>query len=910
MSDNNKNQKGFVLWFTGFSQSGKSTTADAVFNELKNIGYKVERLDGDVVREHLWKDLGFSKEDKDENIRRAGYLAKILSRNGVGVVASFISPYKEERDGVRKEVDNFIEIFCNCPLEVCEKRDTKGWYQKARKGEIQFFTGISDPYEKPENPEIELFTDKETTEECVEKVINYLKEKNFIGNNQKEIKILSTLGPSSMSESIVKNMDMSGVDIFRINMSHTKIEDLEGIIKNVTSWTKKPVCIDTEGAQIRTGKIKGGSVLVNNNDIVFLTENNIEGDGSHIPLHLINPSKDLKLGDILYIDFNHLIIQVIKIEGDEVACRVLSGGELGSNKGIHLDREIALPAFTEKDIKAFEIAKKYNLNHIAFSFAGRKRDVEKIRSIFPYDVFIVSKIECRPGMSNLEEICEASDAVLIDRGDLSREVPVHKIGIAQKHILNIAKSKNTPLYVATNLLESMIHRGDPTRAEVNDITSALYAGADGLVLAAETAIGKYPVESVRIVSSIIKSVREDKKNDDEDFDFLKTIYDYNLIEPHGGMLVQNYLDSKEKENLENLKKIKIDEKTLLDTFQIAEGVYSPIKGFMNSTELNSVLDNYKLPNGVVWPLPILFQMKKEEITFGENESIILMSEDEKSTILMKVSGIEEINSKDIAKRWFGTEDENHPGVSSFLKKGNCIISGEVFLITKSPYYSQFYTLTPKQTREVFKDRGWQKIVGFHTRNVIHLGHEFVQQAALRLVGADALFISPVVGPKKSNDFSAEAILTSYNVMIKNDFYAPYPALVGAFNTYSRYSGPREAVFTALCRKNFGCSHFVVGRDHTGVGNYYAPDASQKLFDKLGDIGIIPLMFDAVLYCDICNKPTINCEHGKENKKEISGTNVRKCIIDNVDIPEYLMRKEISSALREIANDKTKKLFVE
>lgn len=170
-------KRGFVLWFTGFSQSGKTTIADKVYEELKKRGILVERLDGDIVRESLSKDLGFSKEDRDENIRRISFVSDILSRNGIGVIATFISPYKKTRKIVRDKATDFIEVFCKCPLEICEKRDKKGLYKKARDGEIENFTGISDPYEAPENPEIELKTDKESIEDCVKKVINYLEDK-------------------------------------------------------------------------------------------------------------------------------------------------------------------------------------------------------------------------------------------------------------------------------------------------------------------------------------------------------------------------------------------------------------------------------------------------------------------------------------------------------------------------------------------------------------------------------------------------------------------------------------------------------------------------------------------------------------------------------------------------------------
>ncbi len=174
-----KNQ-GFVLWFTGLSRSGKSAVADRVYKILKEKGLKLERLDGDIVRRSLSSDLGFSREDREKNIKRVAFVAKLLSGNGVGVIASFISPYKQRREKIRKEVTNFIEVFCNASLPNCEKRDKKGLYKKARKGEIENFTGISDPYEPPENPEIELKTDKETIQESISKVIKHLEENNFV----------------------------------------------------------------------------------------------------------------------------------------------------------------------------------------------------------------------------------------------------------------------------------------------------------------------------------------------------------------------------------------------------------------------------------------------------------------------------------------------------------------------------------------------------------------------------------------------------------------------------------------------------------------------------------------------------------------------------------------------------------
>ena len=188
----NNNKQGFVVWLTGLCQSGKTTVADKLHEELIKKGVVAERLDGDIVRQHLSKGLGFSKEDRDENIRRVGFVSKLLARNGVGVISSFVSPYNKVRQDIREDIENpslhrpeakpakFIEVYCKCALDVCESRDTKGLYKKAREGEIQNFTGISDPYEEPENPEVILFTDKETISECAEKIIDYLKTNNLI----------------------------------------------------------------------------------------------------------------------------------------------------------------------------------------------------------------------------------------------------------------------------------------------------------------------------------------------------------------------------------------------------------------------------------------------------------------------------------------------------------------------------------------------------------------------------------------------------------------------------------------------------------------------------------------------------------------------------------------------------------
>ena len=173
-------QKGFTVWFTGLPCCGKTTVADKVAEILKSKGYKIQRLDGDIVRKDITKDLGFSKEDRDENIRRVSFLAKNLTKSGLIVLATFVSPYKARREKSREEIGNFVEIYVKCPIEVCKKRDVKGMYEKALAGEIKNFTGVDDPYEEPENPELIIETDKETVDESVEKVLKKFEELGYI----------------------------------------------------------------------------------------------------------------------------------------------------------------------------------------------------------------------------------------------------------------------------------------------------------------------------------------------------------------------------------------------------------------------------------------------------------------------------------------------------------------------------------------------------------------------------------------------------------------------------------------------------------------------------------------------------------------------------------------------------------
>lgn len=227
--------------------------------------------------------------------------------------------------------------------------------------------------------------------------------------------------------------------------------------------------------------------------------------------------------------------------------------------------------------------------------------------------------------------------------------------------------------------------------------------------------------------------------------------------------------------------------------------------------------------------------------------------------------------------------------------GKHMVAGEVTRLRRLPSPFRNYELTPAQARFIFAHKGWSKVVGFHTRNPVHRGHEHIQMQALAETGADGLYVNPVIGPKKKGDFLPEPIIKSYQAMLEFGYYPKGRVVLGSFTTYSRYAGPREGVFTALCRKNMGCSHFIVGRDHTGVGDFYPPDATRRLFEDLDDIGITPLFFDAVGYDPKAERYVPMT--GGDGLEAISGTRIREALIGGDALPDWIMREVIQEILR-------------
>ncbi|MBT8199642.1 MAG: sulfate adenylyltransferase [Acidimicrobiia bacterium] len=699
-----------------------------------------------------------------------------------------------------------------------------------------------------------------------------------------ELKILCTLGPASMDPRTIQRLEQSGATLFRINLSHTEPADLPRLIKIIRSATDVPICLDTEGAQIRTGRFVDGQITLRDHALVKVHKKRVPADDKNFNFYPPESVEMLVPGDFVRLDFNSALAQVVSCDDEAVVMRVLQGGPVGQNKAVVIERDLSLPPLTAKDVKALAIGRDLGITHFALSFANKGEDVLEIRTHVGNDAFVISKIESRGGVQNLEEIASHSDALLIDRGDLSRQVPIELLPQAQKSLIKRGNAANTPVYVATNLLESMVSSSTPTRAEVNDIHNTLADGADGLVLAAETAIGQYPIRCASMISKVIRGYQQDGLT-------AKGFYPEDaislLVEPHGGRLVHREASDSDRSTIEHLTHVAIREKDLMDCEQFAYGTYSPLTGFMGRETLESVLDTYRLPNGEVWTLPLLLQIDADKVrNVSAGDRIVLTDESGRVHSLLDVTEMYRYDLDSLAARMYGTTNRDHPGVAQLTGRSDLFVAGHVTLVEPLASPHRHYLLSPVQTRFIFTQLGWSQVVGFHTRNPTHRGHEWIQLQALERTGADGLYINPIGRPEKPGDFLPEAIMLSYQTLLEFGYYPKGRVVLGSFFTYSRYAGPREAVFTALCRKNMGCSHFIVGRDHTGVGDFYPKDASRWIFETVGDMGIEPVFFETVGH----NPATGEYEVDRgQHLDRISGTRVRESLRSGSYLPDWFMR---------------------
>lgn len=552
---------GFVVWFTGLSGSGKSTLAAMLSAELRARGVHVEVLDGDEVRTHLSKGLTFSREDRDTNVRRIGYVAKLVARSGACAMTAAISPYRDIRDEQRAQIGNFVEVYCQCSIPALSARDPKGLYKKALAGEIKNFTGVDDPYEAPEVPEVVVHTDRESKEESLARIVAKLSELGLI-----------------------------------------------------------------------TGRA---------------------------------------------------------------------------------------------------------------------------------------------------------------------------------------------------------------------------AAAGG-----------------------------------------------GLIAPHGGELVNRYVEGS-AESARDLPAIDLDERAESDLEMIASGAFSPLKGFMGSKDYLRVVHAMRLENGLPWSLPITLAASPDATRgLGPGARVALRARGGELVGTMDVADVWSPDKDLEAREVYQTTDRAHPGVAHLRASGSVYVGGEIqaFPRATGPLFPEHHR-DPRQTRALFVERGFRRVVGFQTRNPMHRAHEYLTKAALETV--DGLLIHPLVGPTREGDVPAAIRMRCYEALIEH-YYPRERVVLSVYPAAMRYAGPREAVFHAITRKNYGCSHFIVGRDHAGTGGYYAADDARRIFESFspGEIGVEPLFFEDAFYSTALGEMgTVKTAPGDAATwVSISGTALRASVARGEMPSPELVRPEIAAIL--------------
>jgi sulfate adenylyltransferase len=364
-----------------------------------------------------------------------------------------------------------------------------------------------------------------------------------------------------------------------------------------------------------------------------------------------------------------------------------------------------------------------------------------------------------------------------------------------------------------------------------------------------------------------------------------------LIRPHGGTLVDR--TGERPDDLDALERVPLTSRELSDLDMLASGALSPLEGFMRQADYDRVVDEMHLVNGLPWALPVCLAVETEPAA----DRVALLDEKDRAVAALEVEETYEYDREREAEQCFRTTDEAHPGVARLYSQKPRYLAGKVTVFERAQPLFPELALDPADTRRVFAERGWKRVVGFQTRNPIHRAHEYLTKVALETV--DGLLVHPLVGETKSDDVPVDVRVACYETLLEG-YYPEDRVLLSAFPAAMRYAGPREAIWHAICRKNYGCSHFIVGRDHAGVGDYYGTYDAQLIFDEFEphELDVEPMFFEHTFWCNVCGSmaSTKSCPHGPEDRVHLSGTKVREMLGAGEVPPDEFTRPEVARVL--------------